>query len=920
MAIQFETPWLLLLLVPAGAFVWFTTKNMARLVKWRRISVIALRSIVFLMLILLISGFSVKQISSRTTTLFLTDSSDSIMQKEKALDFIREALKSMGKNNEAGIINFAEEPTVELPPSGKPVFSDMQSRIRTSFTNIEKALLMAQSLMPWDHQKRVVLITDGRENAGDSLRQVKQMHAKGYVVDVYPLNHIADKEVQLQELKVPDSVNLNEQYEIVVSVESSAEMKAELLLYSNRRLMARKDITLKKGANRFVFSDKAVNGGMVTYKAEVVADFDSVSQNNSLSSLTFIKDIPEVLILRENEEASSELEKILVKDFRVTALSPKQAPADLQELLKYDAFILNNVPVESLDAKFLDNLETVVDHQGKGLLVTGGDKSYGPGGYYNTPLERMLPVNMDIKPKEEEPNLALVLVIDKSGSMSGGDYGIAKIEMAREAAMRAAEILSEDDMIGVIAFDDALKWVVKPQLMNDPKSVQDAIGTIRAGGGTQILPPLQEAYDAIQKMDAKLKHIILLTDGQAEKEGYENIIEGLREKNITLSTVAVGRGADRMLMKALAYGGLGRYYETDEFSNIPNIFTKEVFLAGKKYLTNRTFSPRLADFSDILNGIEAVPVLDGYVATTAKQTADIILVSDEEEPVLAAWQYGLGRTVAWTPDVQGVWTYDWMSWENSPRFWKNILSWIVQQDMNKTYTVETKTEGRQGIITLMAEDDAYITASEVKGELIGPDGSKQEITLSPIAPGEYRGTFESAGSGAYIADLTLSGGDGKTERVSAGLVVPYSPEYDLLSGNGSYLLEKIAYEGGGRMLDEPKQVFKGQLLPVEGMIDLTLPLLIALFFLLLADIAMRRLNISGDALMKKIGPVAAQGRTLAEGMAGTGSRIVSKIKIPASRKMEKPVKVKTKGSDNKELQPGDAFIGELLEKKRKWKR
>jgi Mg-chelatase subunit ChlD len=905
MAIQFETPWLLLLIVPAGAFIYFTTRNMMNLARWRRICIITLRSLVFLTLIMLMADFTLKQSSWRTTTLFLADSSDSIIQKEKIPTFIHKALKGVGRNDEAGIVNFGGNASVEMLPDKNPVFSGMQSRIETSFTDIGNALLTAQSLIPWNHRKRIVLITDGRENSGDSLFQVRQMHANGYAIDVYPVDSIIEREVQVRELKVPDSVNMNEQFEIRVTVESSVSAQATILLYSNRRLTAQREVMMEKGTNRFAFSDKAVNGGTVTYRVEVLADSDTVSQNNSLSSFTFVEDIPKILVVREYEKSSSELEKILEKDFRVTAFAPGQVPAELQEMLKYDAFILTNVPAESLSNKFLENLQTVISYQGKGLLVTGGDNSYGPGGYYKTPLETILPVNMDIKPKKEEPNLALILVIDKSGSMSSGDYGIAKIEMAREAAIRATEVLDTEDFIGVIAFDDALKWVVPPQLMDNLELVQDAIGTIRAGGGTQILPPLEAAYYSIQETDAELRHIILLTDGQAEKEGYEPVIDGLRKKGITLSTVAVGRGADRTLMKALAFGGQGRYYETDEFSNIPNIFTKEVFLAGRKYLVNRTFSPQLAAFSDILEGIEEVPLLDGYVATSPKETAETVFMSDEGEPVLATWQYGLGRTVAWTSDAQGVWTYDWMNWENSPRFWKNIVSWMTQQDMSKGYLVETSIEGRRGIITVKAEDDAFMTANRVDGELIGPDGNKQEITLFPVTPGEYSGSFDSDGSGAYIADISLTGSDGRNERISTGLVIPYSPEYDLLSENNDYLLQRIVYEGGGRMLESAEQVFKGELPEVTGTIDPTLPLIIVLLLMFLSDVALMRLNIKTEAIVKSLEHIRETGWTLGKKIAGPYNRKISGIRQQHAKE--------------KQPQTG-SYIGELLEKKRKWKR
>lgn len=927
MVLQFDNPWLLLLTLPAAAFIFFTTKNMVRMSRWRRSLIILLRSLVFMMLLLLLAGFTLRQVSNRTTTLFLADSSDSVNQKEKVSAFIRDAIRGMGRNDEAGIINFGENTAIELLPDKKPFFSELQTSVKRSFTNIENALITAQSLMPWDHQKRIVLLTDGRENVGAALQQIKQLRGKGYAVDVYPLNSEVRDEVQLQELRAPDSVHLNEQFEIAVTVLSNIDTEATLQLYSGRRLTAQKKVALNKGLNQFAFTDTAVNGGTVTYRVEVLADSDTVSQNNALSAFTYVKDIPEILIIRDYEEAGRELAEILKEDARVTALRPEQAPAELQELLKYDAFVLANVSADSLSEAFLNNLETAVSHQGKGLLVTGGDNSYGPGGYYDTTLEKLLPVNMDIKPKEEEPNLALLLVIDKSGSMSSGDYGISKMELAKEAAIRSTEVLKQDDMIGVIAFDDALKWVVEPQNPDNLQAVQDAIGSIRAGGGTQILPPLEEAYASIQTLDAKLKHIILLTDGQAENRGYEPLIEGLQEKGITLSTVAVGREADRLLMRALAYGGQGRYYETDEFTDIPSIFTKEVFLAGKKYLTNRTFTPILTAASEILKGIEAVPQLDGYVTTTAKNTASVIFSSDEEDPVLASWQYGLGRTVAWTPDIQGIWTYDWMNWEASPRFWKNTISWLVQQNLSRGYTVEGKIEGHEGVITVKAEDDAFMTASDVKGSLIGPDGSKQDITLTPGAPGEYVGTFAGGESGVYIADITLAGSDGKSERISTGLTMPYSPEYDLLSGNNETLLQKIVYESGGRILDDPAQVFRGALEPVTGMLDPSFPLIIAVFILFLADVALRRLNLRPERLKRKLEPLLASGKaTIDRLVVSVENRKPEKPRqkppeqtVTPAASPEQPKKDPALPAEARKGSP-DSHIAALLEKKKKWRR
>jgi len=915
MALQFENPWLLMLILPIVVFMYYTTKNMIKMTTWKKTTIMVLRSLIFLLIILLLSGFTIELTSNTATTLFLIDSSDSISQKKQGEDFIREAIKNMGKNDEVGIINFGENYAIELLPDKNPSFTNVQTKINTSFTNLEKALIGAQSLMPWDHLKRVVILTDGRENVGDGLSQVKQMRSKGYIIDVYPLNSEIGEEVQLESLSIPETVHLNEQFEIVVNIKSNVNTSAILKLYSDRLLTAQKQIILNKGENQFVFTDKAVNGGMVTYRVEVSADVDTLFQNNAMSSYTYVKDKPKVLVVQEEENASDVLVEMLKDNVNITVVNSKQVPTHLSEILKYDAFILTNVSADSLSNVFLDNLETAVSHQGKGLLVTGGENSYGPGGYYKTTLEKILPVNMDIKPKEEEPDLALILVIDKSGSMSGGDFGISKMELAIEAAIRSTEVLDQDDTIGVIAFDDAYKWVVEPQKLDNLKSIQDAIGTIRSGGGTQILPPLQAAYDAIKELNAGLKHIILLTDGQAEKEGYELLIEGLRENGITLSTVAVGRSADLLLLKTLAFGGRGRFYETDEFTDIPKIFAKEVFLAGKKYLTNKTFVPELAGFSEILKGIGAIPKLDGYVTTTPKSTANVILKSDEDDPVLASWQYGLGRTVAWTPDVQGIWTHDWMSWTESSKFWNNIMSWIIQQDLSKDYIIETGTKGQDGFITIKAQDDAFMTASMIKGTLVDPDGNKQEISLMPSAPGEYTGLFGNLKSGIYVADIILEGSDGRSERISTGIIMPYSPEYDLLSGDNEALLQKIAYEGGGRILDNPAQVFEGELPPVSGKADPSHIFYILLIILLMIDISLRRLNLHPDILMQKLRPLFMQSmnKILRYDFLSVNKRTDTNIQ---ERKDTHEQDI-TQKQTNKEEQDSNSHISRLLEVKRK---
>ncbi len=854
MAFSFENIWLLMLWPIAVTFTIFISLRHKLKSRGKQMLLIGLRSLVLLLLCLAIAGTSVVTTANKASTIFLLDASDSVSKQRGLIEeFTVEAIKHKDRNDSVGVIAFGANASIDASLSEQMSFGRLESNVNPAFTDVEGALSLAHSILPFNEKKRVVIVSDCNENSGNALKQVRLMKNKGITTDVYFVSADTNEDIQVSKISLPSNVNKNEKFDIEVVVNSPKDTKATLKLFSNRQLSVKNEIQLTVGENRFLFTDVAEQGGIVTYSAEIEAVDDRISHNNKVEGYTTVKDVPHVLIIQNRTESAKELVSILRDTLVIDIKYPEQVPDTLDELVKYDAFVLANISAEQLSDDFIENLENVIKHQGKGLLVTGGDQSYALGGYMMTPLETVLPVKMDIKQKEEEPNLGLVLVIDKSGSMGVGNYGVSKVELAKEAAIRSTEILSDKDYLGIIAFDDAVKWVLKTEKMIDKKKAQNAIGTIRAGGGTQIVPSLEEAYLSLKETDAKLKHIILLTDGQAERSGYERVIKDIREADITVSTVAVGTEADIMLMKALAYAGNGRYYETDETTDIPKIFAKETFLAGKKYLNNLTFMPEYTSFSDILKGIDAIPELDGYVASTPKDTARVILKSPESDPILSSWQYGLGRTVAWTSDVQGIWTNKWMQWGSSSAFWKNIMSWIIQKNINEGYMIESRAEAGNGSITVTIQDPEKYGTS-IKGVLINPLGEKEELELRTEAPGKYSGAFSYVQSGVYLADLIVEGlqGDVGSYSISTATAVPYSPEYDIrLKGDEAFAL-RLVNAGGGRLLSSPKDVFKGELSEVKDAVDMTIPLLIIALLLLMLDITLRRLNIRWKVLLNSL--------------------------------------------------------------------
>jgi uncharacterized membrane protein len=332
------------------------------------------------------------------------------------------------------------------------------------------------------------------------------------------------------------------------------------------------------------------------------------------------------------------------------------------------------VDVRRLGTNQMERCNHVRD-MGGGLVAVGGPTSYGVGGYFDTPLEDTLPVDMAIRDEKRRPSLAIVFIIDHSGSMSETSGGVEKLELAKEAAARSVELLFPTDRVGVIAFDDTAAWVVPDR--SRIRWVVNSIGTIRSGGGTDIMAGLRAMAEDLPSDPANVKHVILLTDGGADPTGIPELVQRLYAENgITLSTVAVGRDAAPFLEDLAELGG-GRYHFTADASSVPSIFTEETTLASRAYIVEEPFFPTLANSSPILTGVASVPRLYGYVATSAKPLAQVILKSEKDDPILAAWQYGLGRSVAFTSDATGHWGRDWVAWQNFPAFWVQAVRYTL---------------------------------------------------------------------------------------------------------------------------------------------------------------------------------------------------------------------------------------------------
>lgn len=846
MRIDFLRPWWLTAIPLIIIFIYFTANTGQK--SFRRDFLCVLRSSVCILLILAMSGMGFKYFTDTTTTIFAADISASMERTEKSISsFIKEAVKHKSEKDFAGVVAFGKNAVVEVSPAKEIFISGFNSYVEKGGTDIEKALKTSVLLTKENSEKRIVIISDGNETISSAMKAASELSLAGIRVDGVYVENVLEKEVQITDIKTPDVMDKNTQFDVEVVVHSILNTIANIKIFKGSDIIVNTDANLSKGENRFLFSDISSVGGGIVYRGEISSTDDTMTENNKAFAYTYVEDVPSVLIIENQEESGREIGKILEKSsVAVKRISVGEVPLNLEQLNLWDSVILADVSAEDMSLEFLTALEAFVKTAGGGLIAIGGENSFALGAYQSTVLNEVLPVSMELKTEGEKSDLGMVMIIDRSGSMTDAQYGVSRMEMAKEAAMRAVEVMEAEDTIGVIAFDDRPVWAVPiGKIGSNGGSISKEIGKIQPGGGTSILPALKEGFNVLKNVDTKTKHIILLTDGQAEQTGYDSLIESMKEKGITLSTVAVGGGADTKLLQSLAEKGRGRYYFTNEFTDLPRIFTKETSLAGKEYINNRSFYPQAVDKSDILKGIESVPKLKGYISTTGKPRADIVLQSDKEEPILAAWQYGTGRAAAWTSDASGRWSDEWLLSDEGVAVLRNMISWSIRGGISSEISFSAQKDGNTSLITAKMPYDESI--KEVDATILSSEGKEIKTIMKSQAPGIYTAQIEDLEQGGYIISLDMKTKDDKIKTSRGGFVITYPKEYDLRSfSGGKETLERLVEATGGRIIEEPYEVFKDIKKTVLKTRDISVPLTVAALILFILEVAVRRVWVLSD--------------------------------------------------------------------------
>ncbi|HEX8968012.1 MAG TPA: VWA domain-containing protein, partial [Chloroflexota bacterium] len=721
--------------------------------------------------------------------------------------WIDQSLRTRRGNDRLGLVAFAGDARVIQPPTAGdtlPRLPDPAS-LDPGASNVGEALRVSAGLVRGAANPRVVLLSDGMATAGDLNAALRE--AGDVPVDVVPLARPPDTpEVQVESVQAPPYVRAGETFDGTVVIDSTEPGTAHLQVAVDGQIATEQDVQLSQGQNRVTISPTMTSEGFHPIAVRVSSDRDTDPANNVGFSFVIVKPRPRVLVVEERDGEALPLQNTLKRAQITVDVRPPEGVATLANLNTYAAIVLNNVAATSLSLDQQKTLQSYVSNNGHGLITVGGLTSYALGGYSDTVLEDVLPVLAQPPEKREGAQIALVLVIDRSASMGLDVGGVTRLGMAKEAAILTASALKPEDILGVMAFDKATHWLVQPDAIGHigVQSIADNISSLTAEGGTGLYHALKEADDVLRATNADLKEMVLVDDGQGDDVKYDDLLAKMREDKIGLSIVSMGDDVDTNLMSRLARLGQGRFFQTARLREIPRVITQEAALAKRAALVEGNIQPQLITTSPILRGIapNSIPALTGHIATTPKDTAEVVLASDEGSPLLAQWHYGLGRAVAWTSDAGNRWTSTWSDWNQDTRFWEQLARWAMGPPINRDFKVDVTRTGNEASVTVEdLQDGTFNDLQSLTLTVTAPGGGTSQAPLRQVAAGQYVATVVADAAGVYqldVAEVSQPRKPGRTE--SNGFVVPPVAELTSFVPN-EHGLRRIASETAGQVLD-----------------------------------------------------------------------------------------------------------------------
>jgi uncharacterized membrane protein/Mg-chelatase subunit ChlD len=840
---DFEQPaWLwLCLLVPV--LVLASLRSLAGLDPARRVLALAVRSLLVVLLACCLAGIERVQRNDDLTVIFLMDRSHSVEGLQSYQEeYILRGAADIPPNDRVSLIDFARNAYLQQLPMKGGYFvppGRLPQMPNTDRTDVASAMRLAMAMFPHDTAKRIVLMSDGNENMGDVLTEARRAKADGIPVDVVPLWYEHTNEVYFDRMLAPTYAEPGELVPIRMVLNTDKKVTGTILLYQNGKLVDLAEehsrVELRPGSNTFFIKLPVDAAGAQTFEATFRPDdesMDATALNNTASAFSFVSGKSRALLISNNPQHDQPLfdalrsENVLVDMVTVADLGE----FGLLQMLNYATIMLANVPAAAFTDQQQQELAAYVKDMGSGLIMTGGDEGFGAGGWIGSPVEEVMPVSFEIKHKRIIPRGALVLIMHSCEVPRGNYWG-------KEMAKKSVDTISSRDYIGVLAYGyspGGESWEVPLDENRNKAAVKARIDRMEIGDMPDFGTTMSMAYEELtagKGKDAAQKHVIILSDGDASPPS-QGLLDAYKEAKITVSTIAIGWGAhvQQSAMRGVAQATGGQFYDARDPRQLPQIFVKESKVVRRPLIIDEEFPPQvLHAHSELLAGVDpqvALPSLGGMVLTSLKQSPNVIVplirpTDDGQDPVLAHWQYELGKAVAFTSGYWPMWGDRWTQWPKFAKLWAQIVRWTMRQETPANFDTYTRIEGNRGriVIDAMDKDASYLNFLQLDSKVVGPKGRTIPIRFTQTGPGHYEAEVDVEQAGQYLANVQISGGEGHSlGAIRTGFSVPFSPEYRDLRPNEA-LLRQVAEITGGRWLEvEPEKadIFSHDLPPTEA--------------------------------------------------------------------------------------------------------
>ncbi len=864
--IRFAAPWLLGVGAPLALLVAWRLRRLPRdYAGARRRVVQALMLLTVVAVALALAGLEWGTRLDRMAVVFAVDRSRSVERAgdsgaSRALESVRRAVRTMRADDKAGLVVFGAEAATEVVPSPNPAIGGARATIARDATDIAGAIRRALADLPAEHAGRIVLISDGVETRGDALEAATLAASRGVQLDVLPVERAPAPEVAIESVRLPERADPHEPIELRVVTRATRATEVDVRVMRDGEPIAVTRTRVRAGDDVLTMRDVATEPGVHRYDVlvdPVDPDADAARENNEGGAYVRVSGGARVLLLTERPpEAEALAEALRRAGFVVDVRDRTGVPADLGTLASYDLLVLADLGARAFTTAGLAQIQSYVRDLGGGLLMTGTRDAFGLGGYAYTPVEEALPATFDLRKRRDRASLAMVIAIDKSGSMGVEvSPGNTKLDVANEAAARSAMLLSPFDRIGIAHVDTAVDWSVSMRPVEDPAQIAAQVRRATVGGGGILIDlTLEASYEALRRESTQLKHLLLFADGSDSEEmtGARSLVERAARDHITTSIVAMGNGPDTPELEQLTRLGGGRFYIVEDMTELPRIFTQETIEASRSAIVDHAFRALPGVDAAATRGLDLAdaPALGGYVVMNARGRAQRLLGATREDPLLLVWQHGIGRSATFATDTGSGFARAWLGWSGYNALFGQLARDLARSPERRDAQVFVTMSGGKGHVRVEAVDaqGRYRNYLDLSAAIAGPEGRPMSVRLEQTGAGRYEASFDADAPGAYL--VTVS----EAERGLVGSAGIVRPAGDELRGEGTdrAKLAQLAALTGGRVLSNLDTTFRVRPPPVYAYAPLWPGLVLSALLMLLASVAVRRLVLPGDALRRLV--------------------------------------------------------------------